>query len=264
MLNIFFKSVLLLFVITQFACQKEKAVPADKPKNAAETPTNEPDLPSTAPVITNRSLKHISVEQRASNKDMAYFLVYFIQNDQRLSHEEFLDAMSKNEPFAEEAMRELASVIRAQKIDSCGFVLGGAENTPFFLMIQGKPSPSCKDTSILPGQAYSPNHQFKNILSGNEHAGDRKDSTHAIAFNSASMTGGRKKRLVIPKGLYVTIYDFAEKASQEEISDFFSLVKSEVERLFTGPNISFSYEVHTGSDYFQTVPHFHLRLYEKN
>lgn len=260
MVNKFYKSALVVFLLLQLACDGN-----EKPKDAGlESPTDVPNLPSTAPVVDNASLKHIFVEQRASNKDMAYFLVFFIKNGQRLNHAEFLEAMSKNEPFAEEAMREFASVIRAEQVDSCGFILNASELNPFFLMIQGKPGTMCKNSTIRPGQDYSTNNQYKNILSGNEHADNRKDSKHAIAFNSASMTGASVKRLIIPKGPYVTIYDFAQKASQEEISDFFGLVKSEVKRLFTGPKIRFAYEVHTGSDYAQAVPHFHLRAYEAN
>lgn len=264
---------LLLLIISSALSMVVGCKPISNPPSTTTTPQEEKplmddgedkDKENTSSQRNFNGLQHLVVEQKTATASSAQFLIFFVNNGQRLNHTEFLETMSTDEGFAKRSMREFATIIRAENLDKCGFGFHASnEKEHFFLSIHGKPSTAACKTAIYPGQTYSAPHQYTNILNGNEHINNRKDSKHAIAFNSASMTSSNIRRLIIPKGPYVTIYDFAEKASSEEISDFFALVKAEVKRLFIDTSLPFTYEVHTGSDYAQAVPHFHLRIYQK-
>lgn len=192
------------------------------------------------------------------------FEFFFKQDGKLLDHQSFLRAMANNESdFTLKTMRGFARLIEHFKLDKCGFLTTADPKDPaFHLVISGNSKDSCAG-SINPLMTYNKNNDYEKILHGNEHADNRVVWQYAVAFNSRSMAaGGKIKRLIIPKGPYVTIWNFAKDADADELRDFFRLVKEEVERLFLEPGRAFSYEVHSGSQYYQAVAHFHLRVYE--
>ena len=65
--------------------------------------------------------------------------------------------------------------------------------------------------------------------------------------------------LVIPKGLYVDIYDFNKNASKEEIIGFWNGVNETIEKLQIEKN-GFQLKAHKGETGGQEVFHFHVHI----
>lgn len=218
--------------------------------------------PLNSDSVTRQINANVVIKDHVIDGKRVQFNVYFVRDGSELSHNEWLQAMSSSDKkFSLSVMRGFAKVISEESLDKCGFGLTAYPNSaPFSWHIEGEQNRNCHQT-IFAGQAYDADHRYKNIIHGTEHDDNRSNSTHSIAFNSSSMTTAIK-RLFIPRGPYVTIFDFAKNANADEINDFFGLVKSEVERLFINESKNFFYEVHTGSNHAQAVPHFHLRAYE--
>ena len=65
--------------------------------------------------------------------------------------------------------------------------------------------------------------------------------------------------LVIPKGAYVSLDDFTQNASAEEVGNFFKTV-GEIARSLGLTQEGFRTIANTGADGGQEVPHFHVHI----
>ena len=106
--------------------------------------------------------------------------------------------------------------------------------------------------------SYNDNNIFAKIL-------DKKISTeiicendHAIAFNDISPQAPIHI-LIIPKGKYIKYDDFLDKASKEEIYNFFILINQLVKN-YNLENVGYRLITNAGKDSNQEVPHLHFHL----
>ncbi|MDO5622648.1 MAG: HIT domain-containing protein [Paracoccus sp. (in: a-proteobacteria)] len=110
--------------------------------------------------------------------------------------------------------------------------------------------------------AYDDSNIFARILRGEIPNDTVAESDHALAFRDISPKAPTHV-LVIPKGAYVSLDDFAAHASPEEITDFMRLVArvadSEGVGLTAGGQ-GFRAIANAGDDGVQEVPHFHLHI----
>ncbi len=119
--------------------------------------------------------------------------------------------------------------------------------------VGGKAICNLSAQSIGPKTVYSSNNGFKEFLQGN--IPPLFENDHTLAFMSLS----KSTLLVIPKGPYVTINDFLDKATTQEKSSFWSMVKTVAVDL-KAKKQRYTLASHVGSAAYQTVPHFHLRF----
>lgn len=109
---------------------------------------------------------------------------------------------------------------------------------------------------------YDDNNIFARILRGEIPNNTVLETQHTLAFRDIRPLAPSHV-LVIPKGKYVTFDDFAENASDEEITDFMRSVAkiTRAEGLSTGAGGSgFRAITNAGNDGVQEVPHFHLHI----
>jgi diadenosine tetraphosphate (Ap4A) HIT family hydrolase len=107
--------------------------------------------------------------------------------------------------------------------------------------------------------AYDRDNVFARILCGEIPCNKVYEDAHVLAFHDISPQSPTHV-LVIPKGEYVSLDDFAEKASAEEIT---ALVRA-VGRIAREEGVAQSgYRIlaNSGSAAHQEVPHFHLHLF---
>ena len=105
---------------------------------------------------------------------------------------------------------------------------------------------------------YDENNIFANIINKKLSTEIILESEHAIAFNDIAPQAPIHI-LIIPKGKYTKYDDFLNKASKEEIYDFFMLVN----RLIKMNNLDDSgYRLisNAGKNGNQEVPHLHFHL----
>lgn len=107
--------------------------------------------------------------------------------------------------------------------------------------------------------AYDRDNVFARILRGEIPANKVYEDQHALAFHDITPQAPVHV-LVIPKGPYVALDDFAASASDQEIAGFFravARVAKETKAVETGYRIL----ANCGSDANQEVPHFHVHLF---
>jgi histidine triad (HIT) family protein len=107
--------------------------------------------------------------------------------------------------------------------------------------------------------AYDPSNVFARILRGEIPCKKVHENGHALAFHDINPQT-RVHVLVIPKGAYVSSDDFATKASDAEIGDFFRAV-GEVARLLKVDASGYRILANHGRDAHQEVPHFHIHVF---
>ena len=107
--------------------------------------------------------------------------------------------------------------------------------------------------------AYDPSNVFARILRGEIPCKKVHENGHALAFHDINPQT-RVHVLVIPKGTYVSSDDFATKASDAEIGDFFRAV-GEVARLLKVDASGYRILANHGRDAHQEVPHFHIHVF---
>ncbi|HVO16767.1 MAG TPA: HIT domain-containing protein [Alphaproteobacteria bacterium] len=107
--------------------------------------------------------------------------------------------------------------------------------------------------------AYDKNNVFARILRGEIPCKKVYESGHALAFHDINPQT-KVHVLVIPKGAYVSSDDFAAKASDAEIADFFRAV-CEVARLMKVDASGYRILANHGHDAHQEVPHFHIHVF---
>ncbi len=106
--------------------------------------------------------------------------------------------------------------------------------------------------------AYDDNNIFAKILRGDIPAKKVYEDDYALAFHDIGAKAPVHV-LVIPKGKYVSIAEFGEKASDAEIAGFYravSMVANDLGLVKEG----FRSIANTGVNGGQEVPHFHVHL----
>ena len=109
---------------------------------------------------------------------------------------------------------------------------------------------------------YDDNNIFARILRGEIPNDTVLETEHTLAFRDIAPQAPVHV-LVIPKGAYVTLDDFAARASAEEVMDFMRAVARLSESLGVSPvngGQGFRAIANSGPDSLQEVPHFHLHL----
>lgn len=106
--------------------------------------------------------------------------------------------------------------------------------------------------------AYDDNNVFAKILRGEIPAKKVYEDDYALAFHDIGAKAPVHV-LVIPKGKYISIADFGENATEEEIVGFYRAVSKVAKDLgLTGDG--FRSIANTGLNGGQEVPHFHIHL----
>jgi diadenosine tetraphosphate (Ap4A) HIT family hydrolase len=105
---------------------------------------------------------------------------------------------------------------------------------------------------------YDENNIFAKILRGEIPCDKVFENEHVLAFKDIS-PAAPVHVLVIPKGAYVSVYDFGKNASAEEITTFWKAV-SEISDELGLNDAGFRTIANTGSNGGQEVPHFHVHL----
>ncbi len=107
--------------------------------------------------------------------------------------------------------------------------------------------------------AYDPNNIFAKILRGEIPCKKVLETRHSLAFQDIRPQTPVHV-LVIPKGAYVSMDDFSEKASDAEIVDFTRLV-GKVARDAGVAVTGYRMLSNHGADANQEVPHFHVHVF---
>ena len=105
---------------------------------------------------------------------------------------------------------------------------------------------------------YNQNNIFAKIIRGEIAAQKVYEDEQVLAFLDISKAAPIHV-LVIPKGEYLDLVDFTNKASQQEISYFFKKV-AEVAALVKADEKGFRIISNIGANAHQTVPHFHVHI----
>ena len=107
--------------------------------------------------------------------------------------------------------------------------------------------------------AYDDNNIFAKILRGEIPCTKVYEDEHALAFNDINPQAPIHV-LVIPKGKYVSMDDFSEHASAEEIAGFFRAVGAVARQLkLDAPG--YRILANHGVNAHQEVPHFHIHIF---
>jgi diadenosine tetraphosphate (Ap4A) HIT family hydrolase len=107
--------------------------------------------------------------------------------------------------------------------------------------------------------AYDPNNIFARILRGEIPCNKVFEDDHVLAFHDINPQAPVHV-LVIPKGAYVSMDDFSEKASAEEIA---ALVRA-VGQIARGLGLAekgYRILANHGPDSHQEVPHLHVHIF---
>jgi len=106
--------------------------------------------------------------------------------------------------------------------------------------------------------AYDQSNIFAKILRGEIPCEEVYQDDSVLAFKDIA-PAARVHVLVIPKGEYVSLDDFAEKAGGEEVAIFFKRVRGVAYQLGLEKS---GYRVisNHGADASQMVPHFHVHI----
>jgi hypothetical protein len=171
--------------------------------------------------------------------------------------DDFLLYMTLNDKYMFDFTRLIARITEHYKLDKYGFVFQEEKSDKgrlYFSFLADKNSQDpFENEDLLLHQNYTPNHWFKEYLKDNEKAVQHR-SKHSLSFIVPS-----GNYLIIPNNGYVSLYDFSNKASREEIVDFWKHVYL-LKQLLNQKGLKSNLNAHVGSHGFQTVPHFHLRF----
>lgn len=105
---------------------------------------------------------------------------------------------------------------------------------------------------------YDSNNVFARILRGEIPCNKVFENNYALAFHDVSPQAPVHV-LVIPKGAYVSIADFSQKAQAEEQAEFFAAVSAVIKKLELEDS-GFRTIANTGEHGGQEVPHFHMHI----
>lgn len=107
--------------------------------------------------------------------------------------------------------------------------------------------------------AYDPDNIFARILRGEIPNKTVYEDEHVLAFDDINPQTPVHV-LVIPKGAYVSMDDFAEKASDAEIAAFVRAIG----RIAADRGVAesgYRFLANNGSDAHQEVPHLHVHIF---
>lgn len=107
--------------------------------------------------------------------------------------------------------------------------------------------------------AYDANNPFAKILRGEIPCKKIFEDEHALAFHDIRPQAPVHV-LVIPKGAYVDMDDFALRASAAEVAGFFRAV-AEVARALDLVAPGYRFLANLGRDAHQEVFHFHVHIF---
>ena len=107
--------------------------------------------------------------------------------------------------------------------------------------------------------AYDRNNIFARILRGEIPCQKIYEDEHVLAFNDIRPQAPTHV-LVIPKGEYVSLDDFAAKASAPEQAGFLAAVGKIARQLGVAEN-GYRILANHGTDAGQEVPHFHVHIF---
>jgi diadenosine tetraphosphate (Ap4A) HIT family hydrolase len=106
---------------------------------------------------------------------------------------------------------------------------------------------------------YDDSNIFARILRGEIPARTVHEDAHALAFHDINPQAPIHV-LVIPKGRYVSVADFAATASAEEITGFWRAV-AKVAKDLGLETPGYRVLMNMGADGGQEVPHYHVHLF---
>jgi histidine triad (HIT) family protein len=107
--------------------------------------------------------------------------------------------------------------------------------------------------------AYDPNNIFARILRGEIPCKKVYEDEHVLAFHDINPQA-KIHVLVIPKGAYVSMADFAIKASDKEIAAFIRAVGKTAEKLGVVES-GYRLLANHGPNSHQEVPHLHVHIF---
>ncbi|MGE5546591.1 MAG: histidine triad nucleotide-binding protein [Solirubrobacterales bacterium] len=107
--------------------------------------------------------------------------------------------------------------------------------------------------------AYDPNNVFAKILRGEIPCKKVHEDDHTLAFHDINPQAPVHV-LVIPKGAYVSMNDFAETASDAEIAAFFRAVRK-VAGMVGVDEDGWRMLANVGANGGQEVPHLHIHIF---
>ena len=107
--------------------------------------------------------------------------------------------------------------------------------------------------------AYDDSNIFAKILRGEIPCDKVLETDHALAFRDINPQTPTHI-LVIPKGAYVNLDDFSEKASEAEIAGFIRAV-GKVARDAGAVDKGYRILANNGADAHQEVPHLHVHVF---
>ncbi len=105
---------------------------------------------------------------------------------------------------------------------------------------------------------YDDDNIFANIINKKLSTDIIMENKHAIAFNDIAPQA-QIHILIIPKGKYIKYDDFLNKASKEEIYDFFMLINRLV-KINKLEDTGYRLITNAGKNGNQEVPHLHFHL----
>ncbi|WP_338453516.1 HIT family protein [Candidatus Bealeia paramacronuclearis] len=107
--------------------------------------------------------------------------------------------------------------------------------------------------------SYDSNNIFARILRHEVPAKIIYEDDYALAFHDINPQAPLHV-LVIPKGNYISFYDFSQNASFEETKGFYGAVKNVIDQLEIHDD-GFRVLTNNGVNGGQEVPHFHLHIF---
>jgi diadenosine tetraphosphate (Ap4A) HIT family hydrolase len=107
--------------------------------------------------------------------------------------------------------------------------------------------------------AYDPNNVFARILRGEIPCQKVYEDDHVLAFHDINPQAPVHV-LVIPKGAYVSIDDFADKAPADEIVAFIRAV-GRIARQLGVADDGYRILANHGRNSHQEVPHLHIHIF---
>ena len=107
--------------------------------------------------------------------------------------------------------------------------------------------------------SYDPNNVFARILRGELPCRKAYEDEHVLAFHDINPQAPTHI-VVIPKGQYISVDDFAQKASDTELAAFIQAI-GHIARQEGVSEGGYRMLANHGAAAHQEVPHFHLHLF---
>ena len=106
--------------------------------------------------------------------------------------------------------------------------------------------------------SYDESNVFSKILRGEIPCDFIYEDEYSVAFNDINPQA-KIHILLVPKGKFISMNDFSEKATQDEFTNFFRAI-GVVARKFGLEETGYRILANHGPDSHQEVPHFHVHI----